>query len=121
LLTATSPYSADELTPVYQQAAKDILAHTNIKDGFCLVLGGEEGRLAYELARNSNLKIYCIEPDPAKVEQARQKLTQAGYYGHRVTVHQTELSPLPYSRYFANLIVSDSLLKTGKIPGIPKD
>lgn len=120
-LTATSPYPADELTPVYQQAAKDILAHTNIKDGFCLVLGGEEGRLAYELARNSNLKIYCIEPDPAKVEHARQKLTQAGYYGHRVTVHQTELSPLPYSRYFANLIVSDSLLKTGKIPGILKD
>ncbi|QDT91976.1 outer membrane protein assembly factor BamB family protein [Gimesia algae] len=120
-LTAASPYPADEMTPVYQQAAKDILAHTNIKDGFCLVLGSEEGRLAYELARNSNLKIYCIEPDPAKVEQARQKLAQAGYYGHRVAVHQTELSPLPYSRYFANLIVSDTLLKTGQIPGIPKD
>lgn len=120
-VTATSPYPEDEMTPVYQQAAKDILAHTNIKDGFCLVLGGEEGRLAYELARNSNLKIYCIEPDKTKAEQARQKLTQAGYYGHRVTVHQTELSPLPYSHYFANLIVSDTLLKTGQIPGIPKD
>ncbi|WP_417383032.1 PQQ-binding-like beta-propeller repeat protein [Gimesia sp.] len=120
-VTATSPYPEDDLTPVYQQAAKDILTHTDMKDGFCLVLGSEEGRLAYELARNSNLKIYCIEPDPAKAELSRQKLSQAGYYGHRVTVHQTELSPLPYSHYFANLIVSDSLLKTGQIPGIPKD
>jgi len=120
-VTQKSPYPEDELTPLYQQAAQDILKHSQIKDGFCLVLGSEEGRLAYELARNSKLKIYCIEPDSAKVAASRQKLSQAGYYGHRITVHQTELSPLPYSRYFANLIVSDTLLKTGQIPGIPKD
>ncbi|HBL43794.1 MAG TPA: hypothetical protein DDZ90_10415, partial [Planctomycetaceae bacterium] len=120
-ITTTSPYSEDEMTAVYQQAARDILARTDVKEGFCLVLGSEEGRLAYELARQSNLKIYCIEPDSEKVKQSRQKLAQTGYYGHRVTVHQTELSPLPYSRYFANLIVSDTLLKTGQIPGIPKD
>ena len=121
VITQKSPYPEDELTALYQQAAKDILKHSQVKDGFCLVLGSEEGRLAYELARNSNLKIYCIEPDAAKVAASRQKLSQAGYYGHRIAVHQTELSPLPYSRYFANLIVSDTLLKTGQIPGIPKD
>lgn len=120
-VTLKTPYPEDKLTSLYEQAAKDILAHTNVKDGFCLVLGNEDGRLAYELARNSNLKIYCIEPDSAKVAAAREKLSQAGYYGHRITIHQTELSPLPYSRYFANLIVSDTLLKTGQIPGIPKD
>lgn len=120
-ITKKSPYPEDKWTPLYQQAAKDILTNSQIKDGFCLVLGSEEGRLAYELARNSNLKIYCIEPDRAKAEVSRQKLSEAGYYGHRVTVHQTELSPLPYSRYFANLIVSDTLLKSGRIPGIPKD
>jgi len=120
-ITQKSPYPQDELTPVYQQAAKDILSHSQVKNGFCLVLGSEEGRLAYELARNSNLKIYCIEPDAAKVDISRKKLSQAGYYGHRIAVHQTELSPLPYSRYFANLIVSDTLLKSGQIPGIPKD
>ncbi|MFK7776743.1 MAG: PQQ-binding-like beta-propeller repeat protein [Gimesia sp.] len=119
--THKSPFPQDKLTARYEQAAKDILKHSQVKKGFCLVLGNEEGRLAYELARNSDLKIYCIESDPAKVETARKKLNQAGYYGHRITVHQTELSPLPYSRYFANLIVSDTLLKTGQIPGIPKD
>ena len=116
-----SPFPKDELTPLYQQAAQDILKHSQVKQGFCLVLGSEEGRLAYELAQNSDLKIYCIEPDSAKVETSRKKLSKAGYYGHRITVHQTELSPLPYSRYFANLIVSDTLLKSGQIPGIPKD
>ncbi|QDT97036.1 outer membrane protein assembly factor BamB family protein [Gimesia aquarii] len=120
-ITQKSPYAEDKWTPLYQQAAKDILTNSQIKDGFCLVLGSEEGRLAYELARNSDLKIYCIEPDITKAETSRQKLSEAGYYGHRVTVHQTELSPLPYSRYFANLIVSDTFLKTGQVPGIPKD
>lgn len=120
-ITQKSPYPNDKLTSLYHHTAKDILKHSQVKDGFCLVLGSEEGRLAYELARNSNLKIYCIEPDQSKVEASRKKLSEAGYYGHRITVHQTELSPLPYSRYFANLIVSDALLKTGQIPGIPKD
>lgn len=120
-VTLKSPYPQDELTPLYEQAAQDILNQTKIKNGFCLVLGNEEGRLAFELARNSDLKIYCIEADPEKAARAREKLSQAGYYGHRITIHQTELSPLPYSRYFANLIVSDTLLKTGKIPGIPQD
>jgi len=120
-VTQTDPYQNNDSSSKYQQAAKDILKHSNIQNGFCLVLGGEEGQLAYELARATNLKIYCIEPDAAKVAAARQKLSQTGYYGHRVTFHQTELSPLPYSHYFANLIVSDTLLKTGKIPGIPRD
>ncbi|MCA9013904.1 MAG: PQQ-binding-like beta-propeller repeat protein [Planctomycetaceae bacterium] len=120
-ITLKTPYPEDEFTSLYAQAAKDILSHTKIKNGFCLVLGNEDGRLAYELARNTDLKIYCIEPDSAKVAAAREKLNQAGYYGHRITIHQTELSPLPYSRYFANLIVSDTLLKTGQIPGIPQD
>lgn len=120
-ITQKSPYPEDKWTPLYQQAAKDILTNSQITNGFCLVLGSEEGRLAYELARNSDLKIYCIEPDITKAEASRQKLSEAGYYGHRVTVHQTELSPLPYSRYFANLIVSDTFLKTGQVPGIPKD
>lgn len=120
-VSTENPYADNAASARYQQAAQDILKNTGVQDGFCLVLGGEEGQLAYELARNSKLKFYCIEPDAAKVAAAREKLSQAGYYGHRITFHQTELSPLPYSHYFANLIVSDTLLKTGQVPGIPKD
>jgi outer membrane protein assembly factor BamB len=114
-----SPFPNDSLTRMYQTAAADILARTDVKQGFCLVLGSENGRLAYELAKLTDLAIICIEPDAKKVEASRQALSAAGLYGHRVTVHQADPSSLPYSNYFANLIVSDSLLVTGEIPGDP--
>ena len=43
--------------------------------------------LAYELAKNSDLQIIAVEPDAAKVAQARAALSKAALYGSRVTVH----------------------------------
>ncbi|MCA9009177.1 MAG: PQQ-binding-like beta-propeller repeat protein [Planctomycetaceae bacterium] len=97
----------------YRKAAEEILAQTGIQRGFCLVVDGEEGQLAYELARQSELEIYMVESDAAKVAAARANLTKAGVYGSRVTVHQFDSSDIPYSNYFANLIVSDKYVKTG--------
>ena len=77
---------------VYEQAAKEILDQTGVKRGFCLVIDGEEGQLAYELARQSELEIYVVESDPVKVATARTNLTKAGVYGNRVTVHQFDSS-----------------------------
>lgn len=115
-VAAAAPYADDALSATYQAAAKEILEQTGITRGFALVLGGEEGGLAYELARQSDLHVYAIEPDEAKVDAARKALAAAGYYGHRVAVHHADLSDIPYSDYFANLIVSDTLLATGKLP-----
>jgi len=117
--TTENPYATDQWTGVYQRAAEEILEHTGVTRGFCLVVGGERGRLACELAKRSELKIYAVEPDEEKVTESRRSLSAAGLYGHRVTVHHADLAAIPYSNYFANLIVSDSLLLTGKIPGDP--
>ncbi|MCA9038953.1 MAG: PQQ-binding-like beta-propeller repeat protein [Planctomycetaceae bacterium] len=103
-----------------QQAAEDILKATDINTGFCLIVGAEEGRLAYELAKRSNLKIYGVEPDPAKVREARRKLKAAELYGHRVVIHQADLADIPYSNYFANLIVSETQLITGELSADPE-
>jgi outer membrane protein assembly factor BamB len=110
------PFPNDDQTGRYGAAADDILRRGGVKSGFCLVVGNEHGRLAYELARRSDLRIYAVEPDAAKVSQARRVLSAAGYYGHRITVHQADFADLPYSNYFANLIVSDSLLSQGELP-----
>ena len=118
----TTPlFAKDQLTTLYENAATDIIKHSDIKQGFCLVVGNEQGRLAYELAQRSDLQILCVEPDAKKVAAARKLFSDAGLYGTRITVHQAELSQLPYSNYFANLIVSDSLLVQGTIPGEPQD
>ena len=116
---AGNPYPRDELTEVYQAAAEAILMESGVTKGYCLVVGAERGRLAYELARRTNLTIIGVEPDSQKVQAARLALDAAGLYGQRVTIDQGDLSALPYSNYFANLIVSDSFILTGQIPGDP--
>ncbi|MCU0914417.1 MAG: PQQ-binding-like beta-propeller repeat protein [Planctomycetes bacterium] len=113
----SDPYPPDKLTPMYRAAAEAIVMETGVTKGYCLVLGAEQGRLSLELARRTELQIIGIEPDPAKVKTARAALDAAGLYGARVVIDQGDPSALPYSNYFANLIVSDSLLLTGKIPG----
>ncbi len=73
---------------MYARVADKIVRESGVTQGYCLVLGGERGRLAYELARRTQLKIVAVEPDAAKVAAARAALDDAGLYGQRVSVHQ---------------------------------
>lgn len=110
------PFADDPWTQIYSDAAEQILKESGVDRGFCLVIGNEDGRLAWELARRSNLKIYAIENDPEKAMRSRQTLLRTGLYGHRIVVHQAKASETFYSNFFANLIVSDSLVRTGQLP-----
>jgi len=110
------PFADDEWTTIYAEAAEQILAESDVRRGFCLIVGNEDGRLAWELARRSELKIYAIESDAAKVRQAQQRLLDGGLYGHRVVVHLADPTNTFYSNYFANLIVSDTLVRAGTLP-----
>ena len=107
-----SPYPEDKLTSVYKAAAEAITNETGIKKGYCLVLDSDTGRLAYELAKRTEMKIVGIEDDPKKVEKAKKALDAAGLYGSRIVVEQWDLAGLP--DYFANLIVSDASIARRK-------
>ena len=109
------PFPEDQFSRTYRQAAEQILKNTGIRRGFCLVVDGEYGRLAYELARRSELEIYVVDPDPARVAAARQALGKTDLYGNRITVHQFDAGAVPYANYFANLIVSDRFVKQGEL------
>lgn len=95
------------------EEAKAILKQTGIKKGFCLVLG-DDGSLAYELAKQSELVVFGVNSDEAKVAAGRQSLLQTGFYGSRITLDHLDLAMIPYSSYFANLIV-------GEPGGVPKN
>lgn len=111
-----NPFPQDELSELYAQTAQQIIDETGAKLGFALLVGNEQGRLAYELARRTELKIYAVEAKAENVATARERLERAGLYGHRVVVHQRNPEELPYSNYFANLIVSDTFTLTGELP-----
>ncbi len=115
-----SPFGDDRLTDAYREAAQQILGETDERQGFCLVLGSEEGRLAYELAKRSDLTILCIEPDAEKAKRSREALSKTGLYGSRVVVVDSEYADIPFSNYFANLVVSDRLIAQGTLPEQPE-
>jgi outer membrane protein assembly factor BamB len=104
---ATSDKSA------HAAAAEEILRQSGVTEGYYVDLGCGDGSLAYELAVRSKLQIYAIDSDPAKVQAARQKLTQAGLYGVRVVVHQGDPAQTSYPKYFADLVVSGRALVEG--------
>lgn len=114
-------YPMDETQTICEAAARYILSSTGIDRGFCLVLGCGTGRLAYELAKHSDLMVYGIDRDPAKVARAREVLDAEGLYGTRVCVDCGDPADLPYADYFANLIVSEEALLSGKLPPSPEE
>ena len=114
------PFPDDNFTAMYRQAAEEILKRSGAKKGYGLIVGNEQGRLAFELAKRSELKIYAVEADAKNVAEARANLSRAGLYGTRIVIHQADPANVPYSNYFANVIASDSLLKNGALVGDPQ-
>ncbi len=112
-----APFPNDELTPIYRAAAEHIVRTTDTKRGYCLVLGCGTGRLAWELAQRTDLTICGVEPDLEKARAARRALDAAGLYGTRVLVEHGNLAEVPFSDYFANLVVSEEALVSGQMPG----
>jgi outer membrane protein assembly factor BamB len=113
--TRSNPYRKDPLRKRYQAAAETILEQSQANLGFCLVINAGEGHLAYEIARRSELSVVALETNPEKLKIAREKLDSAGFYGNRVIVEPWDLADLP--DYFANLLVSDSLVVDGTVTG----
>jgi len=101
----------------FRTAARRILAETDVTEGYCLILGSGTGRLAYELAQQSQLNIIGIESDERLVDQSRNLLDRAGVYGTRVTIHHGQLDKLPYADYLFNLVTSERLLTDDRLPG----
>jgi outer membrane protein assembly factor BamB len=94
-------------------AAAEIIRLSGIKAGYCVDLGCGDGSLAYELARQTDLHVVAIDPDPEHVAAARRKLAAAGLYGVRVCVHQGDPAWTHFPKYFANLVVSGRSLQGG--------
>ena len=107
----SDPYPEDEYADMYRRAARRILRDSGVTKGYCLVLDCNTGRLAFELAQRSELKIVGLESNPRKLEVARQQLERAGLLGSRVVVEPWDIGDLPL--YFANLVVSDEAILSG--------
>lgn len=112
----TEAFAKDDVSEYYQQTAQEILSVSGQRTGYCLVLGSEDGRLAYELAKQSDLMVIGVEPNAEKVRSSRLALERAGLHATEATIVHSQFDQLPFSNYFANLVVSDTHLTTGEVP-----
>lgn len=115
----SKPFPDDDRSVFYHDAAKEILNRSGQETGYCLVLGSNDGRLAYELAQQSQLMVIGVEPDAKKATASRLALERAGIHATQVTIVNVSLEDIPFANYFANLIVSDSQLTSGELPCEP--
>jgi len=95
-------------TGEWTRKAATILEASGARDGYALVLGIDEGRLAEELVRQSNLHVIAIDSDPARVAAVRHRLFDAGLYGTRVSVLVGDPSSYPLPPFMASLVVSEA-------------
>jgi outer membrane protein assembly factor BamB len=115
------PYAGSPTAALARRAAEIILHESGVRRGYGLVLGCETGELAVELAKRSELMIYAVSPDREKVDAMRKSIDAAGLYGGRICVERWPLDQVPYADYFANLIVSETALRDGKLPPNPDE
>jgi len=113
-----SPYPDTSKGRTYARTAERIIKDTGITKGYCLVLGTDNGQLAYELAKRTDLRITCVDTDKDRLAKAAEYFKKGGVYGSRLSVKQLSApEKLPFTRYFANLIVSERMVSNGKCFG----
>ncbi|MHC4497215.1 MAG: class I SAM-dependent methyltransferase, partial [Planctomycetota bacterium] len=88
---------------------REILQTSGEKDGYCLLLGLDDGQLLYELLNQSELHVVALDPDAEKVAAMRRRLDDAGLYGTRAAVHVGEITTMRLPPYMVNLIVAQDL------------
>jgi outer membrane protein assembly factor BamB len=116
--TAGLPYEY-EIDSEVKQAAAEIVKQLPRLNGWGLVFNAGTGELAYELAKQTELNLVCIETDIQKLQKARAFLQKMGLYGHRVVVQQWNKTDLP--DYFADIIVSGDPLYVSELDYSPEE
>ncbi len=107
-----APYGENADMATYAEA---IIKRTGIIEGYCVDYGCGDGSLAFELVRKTNMHVFAIDHDPARVQEARQKLVRSGLYGSRVTVLLRPEGKAGLPPYVADLVVSQR--SSQQVPG----
>jgi outer membrane protein assembly factor BamB len=105
----------------FAAAADEIVRRTGVTDGYCLDFDCGDGGLAIALAERTRLQIYVLCSSPEKTAAVRKRLSDLGLYGVRVTAHQSYPDSNRYSKYFADLVVSERSVQFDEIRATSND
>lgn len=106
------PIVKAEVTPIVlpaitQEQARHSLALAKETAGYALVIGDVDASYLAAVADQTELTMTCITSQGRDAE-LRSTLAEAGLYGSRVAVHIASTRPLPYTDYFANVVLYEA-------------
>jgi outer membrane protein assembly factor BamB len=87
------------------ELAASIIRKTGINGGYGMICGGNDTGLIMALANSSKMHFVVSEPDAGKAVQLRQSLDNAGIYGKRVSVLNSNQGSTAFLPYIYELIV----------------
>ncbi len=93
------------LSTTQAQEAKQILDATGVKGGLVVAIGCDNPEMLAGLRADDSYLVHGLDPDPAKVADARDYLQKKELYGP-ITVSRLEGSQLPYVDNLVNLVVA---------------
>lgn len=100
-------------TDDWADTVEQLLRHSGVQRGYCLLLGIGSGRLLDELIDQSELHVVVLDPDEGKVAQTRRSLDAGAVYGTRVEVLAGDLLSIQTPAYLASLIFTEDLAAAG--------
>jgi outer membrane protein assembly factor BamB len=73
--------------------------------GFCIVLGNESGKIAFEIAAQTQLNVVNLSNSQKKVDAFRKELQGRGLYGRKISIQKVKsLNRLPVISEIADLV-----------------
>ena len=117
IAVAASDWERPEAATAESLAAKAVeeILQAGATKGYCVDLDCDDGVLACELAKRSDLYICAFDDNAEQLSIARERLIKAGLYGSRVSLHLGKPSDAGCLASFANLaIVGSSVGIAGK-------
>ena len=90
----------------HAKLAESIVADSGVSQGYALIVGERDSRLAAALAARTDLHVISLLTGEERVAKERERLLTTKLYGSRVVVDAVDdLSRLPYGPYFADLVI----------------
>ena len=87
--------------------AESVLLAAPARVGYGLAFGLRDGSLVEEILQNTELHIVSVDPRQQQVDRLRGRLTAAGFYGTRASVHVGDPQTFAAPPYAACLILSE--------------
>jgi len=88
--------------------------------GYALVAGLGSGQLITHLLAQTELHVVAIDVDPARVARTRTQWLDRDLYGRRLSVLTVPPGSLPFTDFFANVVVSESAFEHPSPPDWPE-